>query len=138
MARAEEEIGQMKIEDEVTDVICEKCGRNMVIKMGKHGKFLACPGYPECVNAKPLLEKIGVPCPKCGGEIVKRRSKKGRVFYGCSNYPECDFSSWDLPVKEKCPKCGSYMVQKGTKQGKFLICSNEECNYKQKVGEQSE
>lgn len=138
LARAEEEIGQMKIEDEVTDVICEKCGRNMVIKMGKHGKFLACPGYPECVNAKPLLEKIGVPCPKCGGEIVKRRSKKGRVFYGCSNYPECDFSSWDLPVKEKCPKCGSYMVQKGTKQGKFLICSNEECNYKQKVGEQSE
>ena len=90
------------------------------------------------MNAKPLLEKIGVPCPKCGGEIVKRRSKKGRVFYGCSNYPECDFSSWDLPVKEKCPKCGSYMVQKGTKQGKFLICSNEECNYKQKVGEQSE
>ena len=110
----------------------------MVIKMGKHGKFLACPGSPECVNAKPLLEKIGVPCPKCDGEIVKRRSKKGRVFYGCSNYPECDFSSWDRPVAEKCPKCGSYMVEKGTKQGKFLICSNEECKYKQKAGEMLE
>lgn len=138
LAKAEEEIGQMKIEDEVTDVICEKCGRNMVIKLGKHGKFLACPGFPECVNAKPLLEKVGVKCPLCDGEIVKRRSKKGRIFYGCSNYPECEFSSWDLPVEKKCPKCGSYMVQKGTKQGKFLICGNSECNYKEMVGEKGE
>jgi len=135
LAIADEKIGKVKIEDEVTDEICEKCGRNMVIKIGKHGKFLACPGFPECSNAKPLLEKINVPCPKCdAGELVLRRSKKGRIFYGCSNYPDCDFSSWDRPSEEKCPKCGGYMIEKGTKNKKVLVCSNRECNFELEKG----
>ncbi len=130
LAVAEEKIGQIKIEDEVTDEICEKCGRNMVIKMGRFGKFLACPGFPECSNAKPLLEKIGVPCPVCGdGEVVLRRSKKGRTFYGCSKYPDCDFVSWDRPTGKRCPNCGGIMVERRTKKGKLIICSNKECNF---------
>ena len=116
---------KVKIEDEVTDVICEQCGRNMVVKYGPHGKFLACPGFPECRNTKPYLEKIGVPCPECGKDIVVRKTKKGRRFYGCENHPECDFVSWQKPVAEKCPKCGSYMVQKGNK----IVCANQECRY---------
>ena len=107
---AEKELEQVKIEDEVTDVICEQCGRNMVIKYGPHGKFLACPGFPECKNTKPYLEKIGVPCPVCGKDIVVKRSKKGRLYYGCENNPECEFMSWQRPSKEKCPSCGGYML----------------------------
>lgn len=130
LAAAEEKIGPVKIEDEVSDEICEKCGRNMVIKMGRFGKFLACPGFPECSNAKPLLEKINVTCPVCHqGEVVLRRSKKGRTFYGCSNYPDCDFVSWDRPTGERCPKCDSIMVERNTKKGKLVICSNKECNF---------
>ena len=130
LAIAEEKIGPVKIEDEVSDEICEKCGRNMVIKMGRFGKFLACPGFPECSNAKPLLEKINVTCPVCQkGEVVLRRSKKGRTFYGCSDYPECDFVSWDRPTGERCPKCNSIMVERNTKKGKLVICSNKECNF---------
>lgn len=122
---AQKDLEKVKIEDEVTDVICEQCGRNMVVKYGPHGKFLACPGFPECRNTKPYLEKIGVPCPECGKDIVVRKTKKGRRFYGCENHPECDFVSWQKPVAEKCPKCGSYMVQKGNK----IVCANQECRY---------
>lgn len=121
---AEKELETVKIEDEVTDVICENCGRNMVIKYGPHGKFLACPGFPECRNTKPYLEKIGVACPKCGKEIILLRTRKGRKYYGCEN-SECDFMSWNKPSAQKCPKCGGYMVEKGNK----LACANEQCGY---------
>lgn len=131
---AEEEMEEVEIKPEVTDVICEKCGRNMVIKMGKYGKFLACPGFPECRNTKPLLEKIGVPCPKCDdGEIIKRRSKKGRIFYGCSNYPDCDFVSWGKPIEKECPVCGSLLTEPTTKRGKYYKCSNQDCSYKEPI-----
>lgn len=132
---ADEKIGPVKIADEVSDEICEKCGRNFVIKLGKHGKFLACPGFPECQNARPLLEKIGVVCPVCHkGDVVLRRSKKGRVFYGCSDYPECSFVSWDKPTGEICPQCqNGFMVEKNTKKGKVIICNNKECNFEQKI-----
>lgn len=123
--KAEKELEEVKIEDEVTDVICEECGRNMVIKYGPHGKFLACPGFPECKNTKPYLEKVGVPCPKCGKDLVYRKTKKGRRYYGCIDNPECDFMSWQKPSTEKCPKCGSYMVEKGNK----LVCAGEQCGY---------
>ena len=123
--KAEKELETVKIEDEVTDVVCEECGRNMVIKYGPHGKFLACPGFPECRNTKPYLEKIGVACPKCGKDIVLRKTKKGRRYYGCEDNPECDFMSWQKPSEEKCPKCGSYMVEKGNK----LVCGNEQCGF---------
>ena len=123
--KAEKELETVKIEDEVTDVVCEECGRNMVIKYGPHGKFLACPGFPECRNTKPYLEKIGVACPKCGKDLVLRKTKKGRRYYGCEDNPECDFMSWQKPSEEKCPKCGSYMVEKGNK----LVCGNEQCGF---------
>ncbi|MBM6751772.1 type I DNA topoisomerase [Mediterraneibacter glycyrrhizinilyticus] len=123
--KAEKELETVKIEDEVTDVICEECGRNMVIKYGPHGKFLACPGFPECRNTKPYLEKIGVPCPVCGKDVVIRKTKKGRKYYGCENNPECEFMSWQKPSKEKCPECGGYMVEKGNR----LVCANKECGY---------
>lgn len=130
LERAEKEIEKITLEkplDIETDVICEKCGRNMVIKNGRYGKFLACPGFPECRNTKMLLEKTGVPCPKCGdGEIVVKRSKKGRVFYGCSNYPDCDASYWYKPINEKCPECGNILLDKN----KVISCSV--CNYKRK------
>ena len=126
--KAEKELETVKIEDEVTDVVCEECGRNMVIKYGPHGKFLACPGFPECRNTKPYLEKIGVACPKCGKDIVLRKTKKGRRYYGCEDNPECDFMSWQKPSEEKCPKCGSYMVEKGNK----LVCGNEQCGFVKK------
>lgn len=122
---AQQELEKIKIEDEVTDVVCELCGRNMVVKYGPHGKFLACPGFPDCRNTKPYLEKIGVPCPKCGKEIVLRKTKKGRKYYGCEDNPECDFMSWSKPVAEKCPKCGGYMVVKGSK----IVCADAQCGY---------
>ena len=122
---AQKDLEKVKIEDEVSDVVCELCGRNMVIKYGPHGKFLACPGFPECRNTKPYLEKIGVSCPKCGKEVVLRKTKKGRKYYGCENNPDCDFMSWSRPVKEKCPKCGGYMVIKGNK----IVCADEQCGY---------
>ena len=123
--KAEEELESVKIEDEVTDVVCEECGRNMVVKYGPHGKFLACPGFPECRNTKPYLEKIGVQCPVCGKDVVIRMTKKGRRYYGCENNPECEFMSWQKPSKEKCPECGGYMLEKGNK----LVCANEQCGY---------
>ncbi len=123
--KAEEDLEKVNIADEQTDVVCENCGRHMVIKYGPHGKFLACPGFPECRNTKPYLEKIGVPCPKCNKDIVIRKTRKGRVFYGCEDYPNCDFMSWQKPVLKKCPKCGNYMVIRGNK----LVCSDQECGY---------
>lgn len=120
---AEKQLEKIKIADEESDEICDVCGRRMVIKYGPHGKFLACPGFPECRNTKTYFEKIGVACPKCGKDIVVRKSKKGRKYYGCENNPECDFMVWQRPSEEKCDKCGSLMLIKGNK----LVCTNEEC-----------
>ena len=123
--KAEKEQEAVKIEDEVTDVICDQCGRNMVIKYGPHGRFLACPGFPECRNTKPYLEKIGVPCPVCGKDVVIRKTMKGRKYYGCEDNPNCEFMSWQKPSTKKCPRCGRHMVEKGNK----LLCSDEQCGY---------
>ena len=125
VADAEKEMEKIQVQDEVTDEICEVCGRNLVIKYGPHGKFLACPGFPECKNTKPYYEKIGVQCPKCGKDIVMKRTRKGRIFYGCIDNPECDFMSWARPVSTKCPKCGSLMVAKSSK----LACTNTDCGF---------
>ena len=122
---AEQELEKIQIEDEVTDVICDLCGRNMVVKYGPHGKFLACPGFPECRNTKPYLEKIGVACPMCGKEVVLKKTKKGRKYYGCEDNPECEFMSWQKPSSEKCPECGGYMVEKGNK----LVCAEKQCGF---------
>ena len=116
---------KIKVEDEVTDVVCELCGRNMVIKYGPHGKFLACPGFPECRNTKPYYEKIGVTCPKCGGEIVIKKTQKGRRYYGCENNPECDVMTWQKPSGKSCPQCGGMMLEKGNK----LACADNSCGY---------
>ena len=122
---AEKELEKVEIQDEVTDVVCDLCGRNMVVKYGPHGRFLACPGFPECRNTKPYLEKIGVQCPKCGKEVVLRKTKKGRKYYGCESNPECDFMTWQKPSKEKCPQCGGYMVEKGNK----IVCADNQCGF---------
>ena len=122
---AEKELEKINIEDEATDVECDQCGRNMVIKYGPHGKFLACPGFPDCRNTKPYFERIGVECPECGQDIVIRKTKKGRKFFGCISNPDCEFMSWAKPVQKKCPECGKYMVQKGNK----VACSDEKCGY---------
>ncbi len=123
--KAQKELEKITIADEVTDVICEECGRNMVIKYGPHGKFLACPGFPDCRNTKPYFEKIDVACPKCGKDVVIKKTRKGRKYYGCVDNPECDFMSWGRPVNEKCPRCGGYMVVKGNK----IACADEQCGY---------
>ena len=125
VAKAEKELEKVSIADEVTDVICENCGRNMVVKYGPHGKFLACPGFPECRNTKPYLEQIGVKCPKCGREVVLRKTRKGRKYFGCEDNPNCDFMSWQKPVEKKCARCGGYMIIKG----KRLVCADETCGY---------
>lgn len=123
--QAEKELEQIKIEDEVTDVVCEECGRMMVIKYGPHGKFLACPGFPDCRNTKPYFEKIGVSCPICGKDVVIRKTKKGRRYYGCEDNPECAFMTWQKPSSEKCPNCDGVLVEKGNK----LVCNDEKCGY---------
>lgn len=129
---AEKEVAKITIEDKVTNIKCDKCGRFMVIKHGRFGDFLACPGYPECKNTKPIVKELGVKCPKCGGKVVEKRSRKGRKFYGCSNYPDCDFVSWFEPTDKKCPSCGSYMVKRYNKsKGNYLECSNSECKYRE-------
>ncbi len=125
--KAQKELSEVKIEDEVTEVVCEQCGKNMVIKYGPHGKFLACPGFPDCRNTKPYFEKIGVSCPKCGKEVVIKKTKKGRRYFGCENSPECDFMSWQKPSGKKCPVCGEILVEKGNK----LVCIGETCGYKE-------
>ena len=130
--KAQKELEHVSLTDEETDVICDKCGRHMVIKYGPHGKFLACPGFPECRNTKPYLEKIGVKCPECGADIVRRKTRKGRVYYGCENNPECEFMSWQKPVTEKCPRCGGYMIERG----QYVLCHDAACGYRQKKGEE--
>lgn len=128
LEHAEEEIGHVELPVEVSDVACELCGRMMVVKQGRYGKFLACPGFPECRNTKPLLKETGVDCPKCGGSIVERKTKRGRPFYGCKNYPQCDYVTWDAPQKEACETCGSFMLRHFYKNGRaMLYCSNEAC-----------
>jgi DNA topoisomerase-1 len=134
---AEEEMKEIEIEDEVSDEICEKCGKPLVYKLGRFGKFLACSGFPDCRNTKPIVKDIGVSCPKCKeGHVVERRSKKGRVFFGCDRYPECDFVSWDKPSTKPCPNCSSLMVEKKSKQGIKLQCTS--CDYSEMVEEQDE
>ncbi len=123
--KAEKELAEVKIADEETEEICENCGRHMVIKYGPHGRFLACPGFPDCRNTRPYFEKIGVACPKCGKDIVLKKTKKGRKYYGCMGNPECDFMVWQKPSSIKCPRCGGLMLEKGNK----LVCADEECGY---------
>ena len=127
--QAEKDLGEVKIADEVSEEICEVCGRNMVIKYGPHGKFLACPGFPECRNTKTFLERIGVSCPKCGGDVVVRKTKKGRTYYGCEKAPDCDFMVWQRPTNEKCPECGDVLLTKGNK----LVCAKQECGYVRQI-----
>lgn len=122
---AQKELEEIKIEDEVTDVICEECGRNMVVKFGPHGKFLACPAFPDCRNTKPYYEKAGMTCPECGQDIVIKKTKKGRRYYGCEGYPECNFMSWQKPSTEKCPTCGGPMIEKGSK----IVCMDNQCGF---------
>jgi DNA topoisomerase-1 len=112
LSLAEEKIGNVEIKDEVSDIVCDKCGRMMVYKQGKFGRFLACPGFPECRNTKAIVKGTGISCPKCGKEVIEKKSRRGKLFYGCTGYPECDFTSWDKPTEEKCPKCGGIMYEK--------------------------
>lgn len=134
---AEEEMKEVELQDEVSDELCEKCGRHLVYKMGRFGKFLACSGFPECRNTKPIVKDIGVTCPKCSdGKIIERRSKKGRIFYGCDHYPECDYVSWDKPTGKPCPKCESMLYEKRNRSGVKLICGN--CDYVEEVQEEDQ
>ena len=132
--KAEKELACVKIADELSDEVCDVCGRQMVIKYGPHGRFLACPGFPDCRFTKPHYEKIGVPCPKCGKDIVLKKTRKGRMYYGCIDNPECDFMVWQKPSKETCPKCGSLLVHKGNK----LVCVEENCGYVMQAPKDSE
>jgi DNA topoisomerase I len=129
LEKADEEIGHVTIQDEVTDIKCEKCGRNMVIKHGRFGKFLACPGFPECRNARPILEEAGVACPKCKGKVLFKKTKRGKRYLGCENNPTCSFMSWDKPANENCPKCGNFLLKKFAGKKANLKCSNEECGF---------
>ncbi|HHW30441.1 MAG TPA: type I DNA topoisomerase [Clostridiaceae bacterium] len=129
LKEAEETIGKVEIKDEETDIICEKCGRKMVIKQGKYGKFLACPGFPECRNARPIFEEAGVNCPLCSGKVLIKKTKKGRKYLGCERYPECSFMTWDMPAGKNCPKCGNFLVKKSSGKNGTLKCSNEACDY---------
>ena len=132
LEKAEKAIEKVKLKDEVSDEICEKCGRNMVIKLGRFGKFLACPGFPDCRNAKPILKDTGVKCPKCGARVVERRSQKGKKYFSCENAPKCDFLLWDEPAKTPCPVCGGVMTRKYVKKGSVTVCSNPECESNKK------
>ena len=127
--KANEELEKVEIREEESDEVCEKCGRKLVIKYGPSGKFLACPGYPECKNTKPYYEKTGINCPSCGNEIVIKITRKGRKYYGCMGYPECEFMSWDKPAGKTCSKCGKYMVIKGKK----AVCSDKECGHSENL-----
>ena len=142
LSLAEEKIGDIEIKDEVSDVKCEKCGRMMVYKQGRFGKFLACPGYPECKNTKSITKELGVDCPKCGGKILVKRSKRGITYYGCEHNPTCDYMSWDEPTNEKCPQCGSMVVKRRPYRGRNfvkIVCSNEDCKWEKKPsGKKSE
>ena len=129
------------MEPEFSDEICEKCGKKMVIKSGRYGKFLACSGFPECKNTKPFINKIGVPCPKedCQGEVILKKTRKGRIFYGCSHFPNCSFVSWKRPVNKRCPKCHSILViTQNKKKESYLECFNTDCNYKEIIEKNNE
>ena len=126
--KARSEAEKVKVEDQVTDVICDKCGRNMVLKNGRFGKFYACPGFPECRNTKPFFEVIDASCPKCGGLVYVKRTRKGRLYYGCEHNPECDFMSWDKPSVKNCPKCGQRLYEKRGRSRK-LVCMADNCGY---------
>ena len=130
LENAEQKIEKVEIHDEVSDVVCDKCGAQMVYKLGRFGRFLACPNFPECRNTKPITVEIEAPCPKCGAKLLEKTSHKGRKFYGCERYPDCDFVSWEMPVKERCPKCGGYMVLKRGKKENYYLCANESCREK--------
>ena len=123
--KAEKELEKVTIADEVSDEVCELCGRQMVIKYGPHGRFLACPGFPDCRNTKPYFEKIGVECPRCGKDLVMKKTQKGRRYFGCVGYPDCDFMAWQKPSAQKCPKCGGIMLEKGNK----LVCADGGCGH---------
>lgn len=140
LEKAEDEIEKVEVKDEPSDVPCDKCGAMMVYKMGRFGRFLACPNFPECRNTKPIVTYIDAPCPKCGGRLMEKTSKKNRKFYGCEHYPECDFVSWEKPVTEKCPQCGSYMIEKRSRKGEvWHLCANETCRCRVEVpGEEQE
>ena len=128
--KAENELEKVTIHDEVTDEICPECGRNLVIKYGPHGKFLACPGFPECRNTKAIIEEVGTSCPECGKMLIYRKTKSGKRYVSCSGYPDCKFNSWNIPTDAKCPKCGNYMEKPMNRRGgNILICSNKECKY---------
>ena len=130
LENAEAHIEKVEPQVEESDVICDKCGARMVYKMGRFGRFLACPNFPECRNTKNIQREISAPCPKCGGGLLEKHSRKGKIFYGCERWPDCDFVSWDPPVSERCPKCGGYMVLKETRKGRFHVCANEQCRYR--------
>ena len=139
LSLAEQEIDKVQVQDEVSDVICDQCGARMVYKLGRYGRFLACPNFPACRNTKPILVYLDAPCPTCGKRLMEKVSKKGRKFYGCEGYPDCDFISWDKPVAEKCPRCGSYMVEKHNRKGETLhLCANESCRYQVKIQSEDE
>ena len=137
LKKAKEEMQGVKIQlkEDETDYICEFCGKRMVVKVGRYGKFIACPGYPECKNIKKFVQETGVKCPKCGGNVIVRKTKKGRIFYGCSNYPNCDFVSWNEPVDEKCPHCGDILYKKKGKKP-VLFCAKEGCGFEKKIEEE--
>ena len=136
LASAEEQIGNVELPVEVSDVQCENCGKFMVVKHGRYGNFLACPGFPACRNTKPILIETGVVCPKCQGSIVQRRTKRGKIFYGCANYPQCDYTTWDTPLKENCPECGCFKVRHNFRKDRFTIwCGNEKCSTRPAVPE---
>ena len=130
-AKSEMKNVKIQLEEDTTDIPCDKCGRMMVIKTGRFGRFLACPGYPECKNAKPLIVNTGAKCPDCGADIIERKSKKGHTFFGCSAWPKCNFMSWDAPAEENCPKCGKILFKKKT--GK-LVCLTKDCGFEKSAG----
>ena len=134
LEEAEQAIEKVELRDEPSDEICDKCGANMVYRVGRYGKFLACPNFPDCRNTKPVLNYIDAKCPKCGGRLLEKTSRKNRKFYGCEHYPECDFVSWEMPVDERCPKCGSYMILKRSRKGETCyLCANEACRHRVEV-----
>ena len=125
---------KIELEEDKTDLVCDKCGKPMVVKYGRYGRFIACSGYPDCKNIVKIVNKIGVPCPKCGGDVIAKNTKKGRQFFGCSNYPDCDFVSWYEPTTEKCPNCGSILFKKKGKKPK-LFCSSDGCGFEKDLEE---
>ena len=137
LKKAKEEMKDVKIqlEEDKTDLICEKCGKPMVVKYGRFGRFIACSGYPDCKNIVKIVNKIGVPCPKCSGDVIARKTKRGREFFGCSNYPDCDFVSWYEPINEKCPQCGAVLFKKKGKKPKFF-CNAEGCGFEKEMPEE--